>query len=92
MPSVTLKRKRGHNSSGGEMLQPESKGQKLGALMAKQMGRRGGGSAARTERAARGVRGIYLRTSGCGWRSSPSIETNATRSPGSPMYRHPAAA
>jgi len=52
----------------------------------------GGGSAARTERAARGVRGIYLRTSGCGWRSSPSIETNATRSPGSPMYRHPAAA
>mmetsp|Transcript_39502 Transcript_39502/g.74148 ORF Transcript_39502/g.74148 Transcript_39502/m.74148 type:complete len:211 (-) Transcript_39502:118-750(-) len=34
----------------------------------------------------------YLRTSGCGWRSSPSIETNATRSPGSPMYRHPAAA
>mmetsp|Transcript_39499 Transcript_39499/g.74145 ORF Transcript_39499/g.74145 Transcript_39499/m.74145 type:complete len:87 (-) Transcript_39499:137-397(-) len=52
-PTLTLKRKRGHNSSGGEMLQPESKGQKLGALMPKQMGQCGG----EAQRAPRGQPG-----------------------------------
>ena len=36
-PSLTLKRKRGVDSTGGEMLEPASKGKKLGAMMARQM-------------------------------------------------------